>query len=67
MWWARGGLARAERHFVVRVSAEFLLDNSAWARLGDASLPQARADEIAGSLEERRILTTKTDLRFDSV
>jgi predicted nucleic acid-binding protein len=39
------------------VSAELLLDNSAWARLGDASVPQHRADEIADALEERRVAT----------
>jgi len=37
------------------VSVELLLDNSAWARLGDASLPADRADEIASSLEAGRI------------
>jgi hypothetical protein len=36
------------------MSAELLLDNSAWARLDQDSLPQDRADEIA-------------DLRFSSV
>lgn len=39
------------------MTAELLLDNSAWARLGDPSLPQHRADEIAEALEERRIAT----------
>ena len=39
------------------MSAELLLDNSAWARLGDASVPQHRADEIADALEERRVAT----------
>jgi predicted nucleic acid-binding protein len=37
------------------VSAELVLDNSAWARLSDASLAPTRVDEIAGALEERRI------------
>jgi predicted nucleic acid-binding protein len=37
------------------VSAELLLDNSAWARLSDESLAPARVDEIAGALEQRRI------------
>lgn len=37
------------------MSVELLLDNSAWARLGDASLPAGRADEIASSLEAGRI------------
>jgi predicted nucleic acid-binding protein len=37
------------------VSAELLLDNSAWARLGDASLPDARAEEIATALEDGRV------------
>ena len=37
------------------MSAELLLDNSAWARLDHQSLPQRRADEIADLLEEGRI------------
>jgi hypothetical protein len=37
------------------VSVELLLDNSAWARLSDASLAADRADEIASSLEAGRI------------
>jgi len=37
------------------VTAELLLDNSAWARLGHASVPQHRAEEIADALEERRV------------
>jgi hypothetical protein len=37
------------------VSAELLLDNSAWARLGDASLPLERAEEIAIALEDGRV------------
>jgi predicted nucleic acid-binding protein len=37
------------------VSVELLLDNSAWARLSDASLSASRADEIASSLEAGRI------------
>lgn len=39
------------------MSVELLLDNSAWARLGHASLPGARADEIAAALEEGRVGT----------
>jgi predicted nucleic acid-binding protein len=39
------------------VSVELLLDNSAWARLGDASLPDARAEEIAVALEGGRVAT----------
>ncbi len=39
------------------VTAELLLDNSAWARLDHASLPQDRADEIADLLEQGRIAT----------
>jgi len=39
------------------VSAELLLDNSAWARLDHASLPQERADEIADLIEQGRIAT----------
>src|SRR3954454_807807 len=34
-----------------------LLDNSAWARLGDAGLGNARASEIADALEAGRIAT----------
>jgi predicted nucleic acid-binding protein len=37
------------------VSAELLIDNSAWARLDQIALAQERADEIAGWLEEGRI------------
>jgi predicted nucleic acid-binding protein len=37
------------------VSAELLLDNSAWSRLGDAALPSERAEEIAIALEEGRV------------
>lgn len=37
------------------MSVELLLDNSAWARLGDAALPASRADEIATALEEGRV------------
>lgn len=33
------------------MSVELLLDNSAWARLGDVSLPKVRAEEIAVALE----------------
>jgi predicted nucleic acid-binding protein len=39
------------------VSVEFLLDNSAWARLGDTSIPDQRAEEIAVALEGGRIAT----------
>jgi hypothetical protein len=39
------------------VNAELLLDNSAWARLDDAALPQARADQIADLLEAGRVAT----------
>ena len=39
------------------MSGELLLDNSAWARLDHASLPQERADEIADLLEQGRIVT----------
>ncbi|HWH10383.1 MAG TPA: PIN domain-containing protein [Solirubrobacteraceae bacterium] len=38
-----------------RVSAELLLDNSAWARLHHPSLKPERVDEIASSLEDQRI------------
>lgn len=37
------------------MTAELLLDNSAWARLPDRALSQSRADEIAAALEERRL------------
>jgi hypothetical protein len=37
------------------LSAELLLDSSAWARLSDASLASQRVDEIATALEEGRI------------
>ncbi len=39
------------------MSVELLLDNSAWARLGEASLPDGRAEEIAVALEGGRIAT----------
>jgi predicted nucleic acid-binding protein len=37
------------------LSAELLLDNSAWARLDHPSLAQARADEVAALLEHGRL------------
>ncbi len=37
------------------MTAELLLDNSAWARLDDPSLPRDRVEEIASALEEGRI------------
>lgn len=39
------------------MSVELLLDNSAWARLDQSSLPQLRANEIADLLEQGRIAT----------
>lgn len=39
------------------MTAELLLDNSAWARLADSSLSQRRADEIADALLAGRIAT----------
>jgi predicted nucleic acid-binding protein len=39
------------------VTDPLLLDNSAWARLGDAALSDARAGEIADALEDGRIAT----------
>jgi hypothetical protein len=39
------------------VTAELLLDNSAWARLDQPALSQARVEEIANWLEEGRIAT----------
>ena len=37
------------------MTTTLLLDNSAWARLGDEALPSGRADEIANALESGRI------------
>jgi predicted nucleic acid-binding protein len=39
------------------LTAELLLDNSAWARLDEPAVAQDRADEIAGWLEQGRIAT----------
>jgi predicted nucleic acid-binding protein len=39
------------------LTAELLLDNSAWARLDQAAVEQERADEIAAWLEQGRIAT----------
>jgi predicted nucleic acid-binding protein len=39
------------------VTETLLLDNSAWARLGDPALSDARASEIADALEAGRIAT----------
>lgn len=39
------------------MSVELLLDNSAWTRLGDASIPDRHAEEIAVALEDGRIAT----------
>ncbi len=39
------------------MNAELLLDNSAWARLDQATVERERADEIARWLEEGRIAT----------
>jgi predicted nucleic acid-binding protein len=39
------------------LTAELLLDNSAWARLDHAAVAQDRADEIAEWLEQGRIAT----------
>lgn len=39
------------------MTAELLLDNSAWARLDQPAVPQTRADEIARWLEEGRVAT----------
>jgi predicted nucleic acid-binding protein len=39
------------------VTAELLLDNSAWARLDQSALVEARVDEIATLLEAGRIAT----------
>lgn len=37
------------------LSAELLIDNSAWARLDDPGLPQPRVEEIADRLEQGHI------------
>lgn len=39
------------------MSVELLLDNSAWARLGEPTVPDRRAEEIAVALEGGRIAT----------
>lgn len=39
------------------MSADLLIDNSAWARLDQQAVPQARLDEIASLLDEGRIVT----------
>jgi predicted nucleic acid-binding protein len=39
------------------VTGALLLDNSAWARLGDSALSDVRASEIADGLEAGRIAT----------
>ncbi|MGI8593948.1 MAG: PIN domain-containing protein [Solirubrobacteraceae bacterium] len=39
------------------MTAELVLDNSAWARLNDRSLPEERVVEIANALEEGRVAT----------
>ena len=40
------------------VTADLMLDNSAWARLGSPALAQERVEEIASALEDRRIATS---------
>ena len=40
------------------MTATFLLDNSAWARLASAALPAQRAEQIASSAEEGRMLVS---------
>lgn len=37
------------------MTVELLLDNSAWARLGEPSLPSDRAEDVAGALESGQI------------
>jgi predicted nucleic acid-binding protein len=39
------------------LTAKLLLDNSAWARLGQAVVDQTRRDEVAGWLEAGRLAT----------
>jgi predicted nucleic acid-binding protein len=40
------------------VTAELLLDNSAWARLDTAALPESRTEGIATLLEQGRLATS---------
>lgn len=37
------------------MTVELLLDNSAWARLGEPSLPSDRTEDVAGALEDGQI------------
>jgi predicted nucleic acid-binding protein len=39
------------------LTVELVLDNSAWARLDHAALPQSRAEEVATLLEQGRLAT----------
>jgi predicted nucleic acid-binding protein len=38
------------------VTGSFLIDNSAWARLGHQRLPQSRSDEVAAAIEAGQIV-----------
>jgi predicted nucleic acid-binding protein len=40
------------------VNEAVLLDNSAWARLGTASLPAARSQEVAEAVEARQVFVS---------
>ena len=40
------------------MTAELLLDNSAWARLSAPALDRERAEEIADALEQQRVATS---------
>ncbi len=40
------------------MNGPLLLDNSAWARLADPALPDARVREIADALESGRLITS---------
>jgi predicted nucleic acid-binding protein len=39
-----------------RLTGSFLLDNSAWARLGHRHLPASRSDEVAAAIESGQIV-----------
>jgi predicted nucleic acid-binding protein len=39
-----------------RLTGSFLLDNSAWARLGHPRLPPSRSDDVAAAIEAGRVV-----------
>ena len=45
----------AARDHPAPVSTQYLLDNSAWARLWHRALPAARREEVASAITERRV------------